>query len=113
MGGIIFWAIIRTAILIPALWFLQGMMEYKYWWWLGILSVYGVILHPALIQYRLFTEENKEIIDNTLCSSCKHFDKSAVLCTKHDKHPSLKTLPCEGLDWEVKDSNYEAEEIRP
>jgi hypothetical protein len=111
MGGIVFWGIIRTAILIPVLWILQGMMEYKYWWWFGILSVYGVIIHPAMIQYRLFVDENKEIINNTLCSSCKHFDKTAVLCTKFDKHPTLRNLPCEGMDWELKDSNYETEEL--
>ncbi len=49
MGGIIFWGIIRTAVLIPVLWILYGLMEYKYWWWFGILSVYGAIIHPALI----------------------------------------------------------------
>lgn len=32
MGGIIFWGIIRTAILIPALWLLQDYIDYKYWW---------------------------------------------------------------------------------
>lgn len=109
MGGIIFWAIIRTAILIPALWLLQGMVEYKFWWWMGILSVYGVIIHPAVIQYRLFQEENEDIIHDTLCSSCKYFDKSAVLCTKYDKHPTRDSLPCEGLDWEPREKNYEKE----
>jgi len=29
-----------------------------------------------------------------------HFDKSAVLCMKHDTHPTQEFLPCEGLDWE-------------
>ena len=100
MGGIIFWGIIRTGILIPALWILYGMMEYKYWWWFGILTVYGVIIHPAMIQYRMFLHDNEEIINNTLCSSCKHFDSTAVLCQKYDQHPTLKNLPCKGVDWE-------------
>jgi hypothetical protein len=100
MGGIIFWAIIRTAILMPALWLLQNYIEYRYWWWVGIISIYGVIIHPATIQYRLFVEKNKEIISNTLCSSCKHFDKSAIICLTHDKHPTLDLLPCSGIDWE-------------
>lgn len=111
MGGIIFWAIIRTAVLIPALWLMQGLMEYKYWWWFGIMAIYGVIIHPSVIQYRLFLEENKEIIRNTLCSTCKHFDKSAVLCLMHDKHPTLKFLPCEGLDWEPVNEGHEQKEI--
>ena len=111
MGGIVFWAIIRTAILIPSLWFLYGVMEYKYWWWLGIMSVYGVIIHPATIQYRLFLQENEEIMNNTLCSSCKNFDKSAVICLMHDKHPTLENLPCEGIDWEPKLESNEEREI--
>ncbi|HOI29405.1 MAG TPA: hypothetical protein PLZ15_06540 [Melioribacteraceae bacterium] len=111
MGGIIFWAIIRTAVLIPALWLMQGLMEYKYWWWFGIMAIYGVIIHPSVIQYRLFIEENKEIIRNTLCSTCKHFDKSAVICLMHDKHPTLKFLPCEGLDWEPVGEGHEQKEI--
>lgn len=111
MGAIIFWAIVRTAVLIPSLWVLQGFIEYKYWWWFGIMSVYGVIIHPAMIQYRLFLEENKEIVEDTLCSSCRHFDKTAVICLIYDKHPSLKYLPCEGLEWEPLTNGSEKKEI--
>ena len=112
MGGIIFWGIIRTAVLIPVLWILYGLMEYKYWWWFGILSVYGAIIHPAMIKYNMFLQENDEIINNSLCSSCKHFDKTAVLCLKFDKHPTLTSLPCEGIDWEPRESKNETTEVR-
>lgn len=79
---------------------------------MAFLSIYGVIIHPAVIQYRLFMEENKDIIKNTLCSSCKHFDETAVLCLKYDQHPTLKNLPCEGADWEpIETSKQEREEI--
>ena len=107
MGAIIYWTIIRTAILIPALLFLFDWLDYQFWWLIGIMAIYGVIIHPAVIQYNLFVEKNKEIINNTLCSSCKHFDSSAVLCMKHDKHPTVESLPCEGIDWELKETNYE------
>ncbi len=102
MGAIIFWGIIRTALLIIALWILYGKIEYKYWWWFAVLSVYGVVVYPAMVQYRMFLHENEEIINNSLCSSCKHFDKTAVICLKYDKHPTLKLLPCKGMDWEPK-----------
>ncbi len=111
MGGIIFWAIIRAALLVPSLWILYGMMEYKYWWWFGILSVYGIIIHPASIQYRMFLKQNEDIIKNTLCSSCRNFDETAVLCLKHDEHPSLDKLPCDGIDWEPIQSENEEREI--
>ncbi len=111
MGHIIFWAIMRTAVLIPSLWVMYSYVEYKYWWWIVIISVYAVIIYPITIQYRIFYEENKEIIEQTLCTSCKHFDKSAVLCMKLDKHPTLKVLPCEGLEWEPIGNTNEQKEI--
>jgi len=102
MGGIIYWAIIRIAILLPLLWISTDYIEYKYWWMMVSISIYGIIIHPAVVQYKLFKEENEEIITNTLCSSCKHFDKTAVLCMKYDKHPTEEIIPCEGADWEPK-----------
>jgi hypothetical protein len=100
MGAIVYWTIIRTAILIPVLWFFQGIMDYQLWWLVSFTSIYGVIVHPAIIHYRLFEEKNKKIIESTLCSSCKHFDPTAVLCLKYDEHPDQNYIPCEGLDWE-------------
>jgi hypothetical protein len=111
MGSIVFWTIIRISILIPILWFLQGYIEFQFWWIINILSIYGFIIHPAAIHYRLFEEKNKEIIESTLCSTCRHFDKSAVLCMKYDKHPSKDFLPCDGLDWEPKSIDLNKEDI--
>ena len=100
MGHIVYWAIIRIAILIPVLWLLYGNIEYRYWWIIGIMSIYGVIIHPAVIQYKIFLEQNQNILTNTLCSSCKHFDETAVICLKYDKHPTEDYLPCDGVEWE-------------
>lgn len=102
MGGIIYWTIIRIAILIPLLWIATDYIEYKYWWMVVTMSIYGIIIHPAFIQYKLFREENDEVITNTLCSSCKHFDETAVLCLKYDEHPTEDKIPCEGAAWEPK-----------
>ena len=110
MGGIIFWGIVRTALMIAALWILFDYIEYQYWFVLTIMSVYGIIIHPAVIQYRLFSEENKAVLEGTLCSSCKHFERSAVLCAKHDEHPTQNYIPCDGIDWEPKLSDIDREE---
>lgn len=104
MGRIIYWAIIRVAILIPTLWLLLDWMEYKFWWTLGIISIYGVIIHPAVVQYKLFLDENKEVLEDTICASCESFDESAVLCMKHDEHPTADYIPCDGIDWEPKNA---------
>ena len=65
MGAIIYWTIIRIAILIPLLWIATNYIEYKYWWMVVTMSIYGIIIHPAFIQYRLFREENEEVITNS------------------------------------------------
>ena len=102
MGAIVYWTILRMAILIPLLWIGTDYIEYKYWWMVVSMSIYGFIFHPAFIQYRLFTEEHKEVITNSLCSSCSHFDETAVLCLKYDEHPTQEVIPCDGGEWEPK-----------
>ncbi len=99
MGELIFWTIIRVAILLPLVWLLKGYLDYQLWWGISIVAFYGVIIHPALVHYRLFNERNREIIEDTLCSSCEYFDKSAILCLKHDEHPTIDFVPCDGIDW--------------
>ena len=99
MGELIFWTIIRVAILLPLVWLLKGYLDYQLWWGISIVAFYGVIIHPALIHYRLFNERNREIIEDTLCSSCEYFDKSAILCLKHDEHATIDFVPCDGIDW--------------
>ncbi len=102
MGGIVYWTLLRIAILIPLLWLAIDYIDYKFWWVIFSMSVYGVIIQPAVIQYRLFMEKNKEVISNSLCTSCKHFDETAVLCLKYDEHPTDEEVPCDGIDWEPK-----------
>ncbi len=105
MGHIIFWALMRLAISIIGLWVLYYYIDYGTWWVLGIVSIYVVVIHPALIQYDLFREKSKSVIDSSLCSSCRYFEETAVLCTKLDEHPTEKYLPCNGELWEPK--NFE------
>ena len=100
MGEVVFWTIIRTAVVIPALWFLKSYFDFQLWWLVSVMGIYGIIIYPMIIHYKTFEKKNKDIIESTLCSSCKHFDKTAVLCMKYDKHPTIDYLPCEGIDWE-------------
>lgn len=100
MGGIIFWAIVRMVVVIPAIWIMQGMFQSQYWWLIAFCSIYLIVIHPVLMQFRTFEEKNREVLQSTLCSTCKNFDKTAVLCIKYDQHPTRESLPCEGIDWE-------------
>ena len=111
MGEIIFWTIIRIAIVLPTLWILESYISPQLWWFVGIASVYVVIIHPASIHYKLFRSKNKDVLESTLCSTCKNFDESAVLCLLHDKHPTKIFLPCDGLDWEPNSSSVGSQDI--
>jgi hypothetical protein len=77
-------------------------MDSQLWWMVSTAAIYVLIIHPAMVSYRWFEELNKKVIESTLCSSCKHFDRSAVLCIKYDKHPTENYVPCDGVDWEPK-----------
>jgi len=107
MGEIVFWTIIRTSLLIPIIWILRGYLDYPFWWTFSLMLIYGVIVHPTVIQYNIFISKNKSVLEGTLCSSCKNFDRTAVLCLKYDEHPSTEYLPCDGIDWEPKDNSIE------
>ncbi|MDP3148751.1 MAG: hypothetical protein Q8N83_06425 [Ignavibacteria bacterium] len=111
MGEIIFWTLVRIMIIIPTIYILRNYLDYSVWWSASFLLIYGVVLHPAIQQFRYFLEKNKEVLESTLCSSCEHFDKSAVLCMKHDEHPTENYLPCDGIDWSPKSKGNEVENI--
>jgi hypothetical protein len=102
LGEIIYKALIRIAITILLVWFSKDYFDEKYFWIMAFLGIYLFVFHPIIISYKQFIEKNQEIIQNTLCSSCKCFDETAVLCIKYDKHPTESYIPCEGTDWECK-----------
>ena len=97
----------RLFLVIPSLWIAKDYMNYQLWFTVSLLAIFGIVIHPTTIHYRLFIEKNKEIIEETLCSSCKNFDESAVLCLVHDEHPNKEYLPCDGIDWAPQDSEPE------
>ena len=102
MGDIIFWAILRTAIVIPAVWILKSHIDEQLWWIVIIAAIYGIIIHPIVLGVKRFEAKSKDILESTICSNCKHFDPSAVLCIKYDKHPTKDYIPCDGIHWEPK-----------
>ena len=102
MGEVVFWTLIRAAVTIIGLWIIKSQVDTELWLMISVAAVYVLIIHPAMVSYRWFEERNKKVIEATLCSSCKNFDRSAVLCMKYDKHPTENYVPCDGVDWEPK-----------
>ncbi len=103
LGSILTWAILRAAVAILAALLLYeyvGLFSYDLWWMVVVAAILAFVIYPAQIQYRIYKEETREIVTNTLCASCRHFDAGAVMCLKHDEHVTEDYLPCEGIDWE-------------
>lgn len=102
MGEIVLWTLARLTISIPIVWILKDYIYTQLWWTISFVIIFVFVFYPTFIKYKQFQEKNKEILENTLCSNCKHFDKTAILCLKLDKHPTEEYIPCEGLEWESK-----------
>ena len=105
IGSIVSWTILRAAIVLVGSWILSEFMftnnaGYTIWWAVTALAVYAVVIHPTQIQYNIFKEETRLVMDGTLCSSCKHFEPTGVMCSKLDEHVTEDYLPCEGELWE-------------
>jgi hypothetical protein len=111
MGEIVFWTILRIAVVIPILWILGSYVSQQIWWLISVATIYAAIIHPAVIHYKFFKTKNKDVLESTLCSTCENFDETAVLCMLHDKHPTKIFLPCEGLDWTPKSSSIDSDSI--
>jgi len=92
----------RTAITIAAVWILKSHIDDQLWYIIAIASSYLIIIHPTVTGLKKFDLKSKNILYSTICSNCKHFDSSAVLCMKHDKHPAEDYIPCDGIHWEPK-----------
>ena len=98
IGSIVSWALFRMALVIfVALVVYEYVyrIDYVVWWTLTLLSLYA-------IQYQLYKQETQNVINGTLCSSCRHFEPTGVLCSILDEHVTENDVPCEGLRWEPK-----------
>lgn len=102
MGEIVYKTLVRFMLILLALWFSKNLFGEKFFWIISILAIYLFVFYPTYSAYKKFVDENKTVITNSLCSSCLHFNESAVLCIKYDKHPTENFIPCEGTDWEPK-----------
>ena len=100
MGEVVFWTLIRASITIIGLWIIRSQVDFQLWLMISVAAIYVLIIHPAMVSYRWFEQRNKKVLESSLCSSCESFNRSAVLCTKYDKHPTENYVPCDGTDWQ-------------
>jgi hypothetical protein len=103
VGSIIGWAILRAAAFIAVSLFLFDYLRasnYSFWWMMTAALFYPVVLYPAQVQYRLYKEETKAVMTGTLCSSCKYFEPTGVMCSRLDEHVTEEYIACDGELWE-------------
>jgi len=105
IGSIVSWAIFRAAAVIGIMLLVSEYvrwLDYGTWWGATLLLIYAVVLHPMQIQYRIYKDETKNVMEGTLCSTCRYFEPTGVMCSKLDEHVSEDHIPCEGELWEPK-----------
>lgn len=105
VGSIVSWALFRAAIVIGiALLLVEYVrwIDYSTWVILTLIMVYAVVIHPLQVQYRIYREETARVMEGTLCSTCKYFEPTGVMCAKLDEHVSEDYIPCGGELWEPK-----------
>lgn len=105
VGSIVTWAIFRAAAVIGIMMLVSEYvrwLDYGTWWGATLLLLYAVVLHPMQIQYRIYKDETKNVMEGTLCSTCRYFEPTGVMCSKLDEHVSEDHIPCNGELWEPK-----------
>ena len=57
MGEVVFWTLIRIVIILPIVWLLKDRVDYNFWWTASLISIYLLIIHPALVKIKSFNEK--------------------------------------------------------
>lgn len=99
-GSVVWGVLLRSAILIVASFVILDRFQLREYWWMLLFAMWFLVFYPAYRQYQMYNKRIKDLEEDTLCGSCKHFDQSGQLCRLYDQHISRNHIPCEGNDWE-------------
>lgn len=99
-GSIVTAAMLRVVILGLVCIALTEVAEPTVVWWTAMLSIWGLGVYPAWLQYQTFHQKVQELTVGTLCGACRHFNPTNQLCTIMDVHVTSEEPPCEGEGWE-------------
>lgn len=99
-GAIIWGTLLRSFLFIIISFFvIRKYMLYDYII-LFIFLLWFLVAMPAYKSYKDYNIDVDKFKDDTLCGSCRYFERSAQLCKILDQHPTRNHIPCEGLSWE-------------
>jgi glucan phosphoethanolaminetransferase (alkaline phosphatase superfamily) len=99
-GSIVWGVLLRSFIVISAILLILDYLHYDVNVWVIIFALWLLVAYPAYKQYTKFNQRMKKFKEETLCGSCKYFNRDAQLCSIYDEHVSEDYIPCEGESWE-------------
>ena len=100
--GSVAWGILfRTALLTALAFLILSIWENREGAWIFVFLIWGLAVYPGWKQYQVYNERIKKVEEDTMCGSCKHFDKPSQLCRIYDEHININYIPCEGDSWEA------------
>lgn len=103
MGEIIYWGLVRFAIVLIAAWVAYRFIpNYGDWWALFFVAVSVVVVYPAQLAWRKHQQTISGANQNALCATCRYLAEREALCTKLDEHVRIDYTPCGGEGWEPK-----------
>ena len=101
MGAIIYWALVRFALVMLGAWVLFAYIpKYSDWWTMFFVSVTLIVVYPAQLQWRKQLDAIRRAEQNGLCATCRYYARREALCTKLDEHVRKDYTPCGGEGWE-------------
>ncbi len=101
MGAIIYWGLVRFAIVLVAAWLLYSYVpNYGDWWSLFFVAVAVVVIYPAQLAWRKHVRVIRRANQNALCATCRHLASREALCKITDEHVRRDYTPCDGDAWE-------------
>lgn len=101
MGAIIYWALVRFAVVMVGAWVLYFYIpKYSDWWTMFFISVTLIVVYPAQLAWRKQLDAIRRAEQNGLCATCRYFARREALCSKLDEHVRSDYTPCGGESWE-------------
>jgi hypothetical protein len=101
VGAIIYWGLVRFALVLVLAWLLYSFVpNYGDWWMLFFIAVAVIVIYPAQLAWRKHISTIGQANQNALCATCRHLISREALCSVTDEHVRSDYTPCNGEAWE-------------
>lgn len=101
-GSIVWGMILRSTLIVIISFTFLEFVQLREHIWLGLFLLWFGALYPGWKQFQVLNKRTKELLEETLCGSCRNYEPDSQLCKILDEHITKNYIPCEGLNWEPK-----------